>query len=183
MGAYQKERIENAICFFAKEHYKNTKKRLPQTFLYKYLAFLDFQTLKETGKPALGLVYKAMPKGPVPEEIYSKKSNTELYEFKQLNPNDLNQYSVIHKKEPDLDYFSKYEIKKMNEIIEFYATSYTNTKIISDVSHEIILAWKKTFEKQPKEPYKFIDYALELTDDVPMYVKDSFSIWDTIQSI
>ena len=47
MIPYQKEKIENAICFFASEHQKKTKHPLYQTFLYKYLAFLDFESLRE----------------------------------------------------------------------------------------------------------------------------------------
>ena len=35
MIPYQKEKIENAICFFANEHQKKTKHPLYQTFLYK----------------------------------------------------------------------------------------------------------------------------------------------------
>jgi len=77
MIPYQKEKIENAICFFAHEHMKKTRQSLYQTFLYKYLAFLDFEILKETGRPCLGLSYMAMEHGPVPMEIYGK-----LHEWK-----------------------------------------------------------------------------------------------------
>lgn len=62
MIPYQKEKIENAICFFAYEHKKATRKFLTQTYLYKYLALFDFKCLEETGKPALGLKYMAMEK-------------------------------------------------------------------------------------------------------------------------
>jgi hypothetical protein len=85
---YQMEKIENAICFFAKEHQKKARKPLYQTFLYKYLAFLDFISLRETGQPALGLRYLAMEKGPVPIEIYDKKESysTPLWPFPRYCP-------------------------------------------------------------------------------------------------
>ncbi|MGH2575337.1 MAG: hypothetical protein ACRDFC_06525, partial [Ignavibacteria bacterium] len=60
MIPYQKEKIINSILFFAKEHKNKTRKPLLQTFLYKYLAFLDFKSVEETGLPALGLTYLAM---------------------------------------------------------------------------------------------------------------------------
>lgn len=86
MIAYRAEKIKNAICYFAAEHEKKTKKHLSQTFLYKYLAFLDFESLSDTGHPVLGLKYKAMGRGPVPIEIYDKRKDlkTECFEFKEL---------------------------------------------------------------------------------------------------
>ena len=73
MIPYRNEKIQSAVAFFAKQHYKKTKRLLYQTYLYKYLAFLDFLSLRETGIPALGLVYSAMDLGPVPIEIYGNK--------------------------------------------------------------------------------------------------------------
>lgn len=43
---YKDEKLKNAICFFANEHEKLTRKPLSQTFLYKYLAFLDFKSIE-----------------------------------------------------------------------------------------------------------------------------------------
>jgi hypothetical protein len=60
MIPYKNEKIQNAIAFFAKEHCKKVRKPLYQTYLYKYLAFLDFISLREVGRPALELIYKAM---------------------------------------------------------------------------------------------------------------------------
>jgi hypothetical protein len=75
MIAYQKEKIENAICFFASEHHKATRQPLYQIFLYKYLAFFDFECLKNSGKPSLGLKYLAMERGPVPIDIYEQRDS------------------------------------------------------------------------------------------------------------
>src|SRR4030043_97032 len=111
MIAYREEKIKNAICYFATEHAKRTKKPLHQTFLYKYLAFLDFESLSDTGHPVLGLKYKAMERGPVPTEIYSKRKGlmTECFEFKELEDN---KFIIMAKGHPNLEYFSSYEIKK-----------------------------------------------------------------------
>lgn len=186
MIAYQREKIENAICFFASEHKRKTRKPLHQTFLYKYLAFLDFEGIKETGRPVLGLNYKAMKWGPVPEEIYSKKDyyNTPLFIFQR----DLkeNRIMVLPKRKPDLRFFSKYEISLMEKLIEIFADRYVYTGLISDASHEEIIAWKRTWEKRPNE---IIDYAL--TFDTELMVKpfnklsrpeENFLIYKTLEN-
>jgi hypothetical protein len=43
MLSYRKERIDNAVLFFAQKHHQKTKKYLSQTVLYKYLAFFEFR--------------------------------------------------------------------------------------------------------------------------------------------
>jgi len=162
MIAYQKEKIENAICFFAFEHKKKTRKLLTQTFLYKYLAFLDFKSVEETGQPSLGLKYRAMERGPVPMEIYEARDHleTSCYAFKCIAKD---KYVIIHKTKPNLDYFSAYEIKKMNELTEIYADRFVKTNEISEASHEKIRAWQLTHSKKPND---FIDYSLQFDGDV-----------------
>ncbi|MDO8723217.1 MAG: DUF4065 domain-containing protein [Syntrophales bacterium] len=157
MIPYQKEKIENAICFFASEHQKKTKNPLYQTFLYKYLAFLDFEILRETGRPCLGLTYKAMERGPVPMEIYGHldEIKSPLFESRR----DQEDRRTIHpKSKPNLDYFSKKEICQMQRLIEIYAKIYIPAKLISDASHESILAWKKTWKNKKNG---IIDYSSE----------------------
>lgn len=165
--AYQKEKIENAILFFAKEYKKKTRKYLNQTRLYKFLAFLDFGTIEEYGEPALGLTYKAMDKGPVPKEIYDDElyRKTESYEFFSKNDN-YNTVEIITKKnkKPNLDYFSEYEIEKMNIIIEIYADKTINTNDISDASHEEIKAWKKAYNDEQNRIISYKDDVFENID-------------------
>lgn len=160
MIPYQKEKIENAICFFAREHQKKSGHPLYQTFLYKYLAFLDFESLRETGRPCLGLSYRAMEHGPVPIEIYDRytKIKSALFEFRSVQDNV---YAIYPKGKPDLDYFSKKEISRMERLIEIYAKDYIQTKMISDASHESILAWKKTWKSHPNG---MMDYKSEFDD-------------------
>lgn len=159
MTLYRKEKILNAISFFADQHKKKARKPLYQTFLYKYLAFLDFYSLRETGSPCLDLVYKAMKKGPVPIEIYGNKSETDKYKFVKDEWGEF----VFSKEKPDLNYFSSYEIDLMNRLIEIYAKKWVTTSVMSDSSHEDILAWKRTWSK---EPNAIIDYALEFDGDL-----------------
>ncbi len=159
MIAYKKEKINNAICYFASEYKKRTNRDIPQTILYKMLAFLDFKILEKTGKPALELEYKAMQNGPVPREIYENRGipyETECFKFVQTSPQN---YIIEHKQEPDMDYFSKYEKETMEEIIYRYTnknvTQKELSKIICDDSHNEIKAWKVAWDKKKNS---IIDY-------------------------
>jgi hypothetical protein len=159
MIPYRVEKIQNAISFFAQEHRKKTKKPLYQTYLYKYLAFFDFCSLRETGCPALELIYRAMERGPVPVEIYGQKRDTEKYRFQKDQWGE--HVTAIGK--PDLDFFSPYEIELMRRLIEIYAVSWVKAKTMSDASHESIAAWRRTYKKKPNS---IIDYAAEFSDDL-----------------
>lgn len=163
MIPYQKEKLENAVCFFAAEHYKKTHHRLYQTFLYKYLALFDFGYLKTYGKPALELTYKAMQMGPVPKELYESRDDPHLSNIFKFIKDEENHIVVVASKKPNLDYFSKREIDMMKELIEIYGQSYITSGLMSDASHEVILAWKRTWEKHRNA---IIDFSLEFPGDV-----------------
>jgi uncharacterized phage-associated protein len=172
MIAYQKEKIENAITFFAARHKKATRKPLSQTFLYKYLAFLDFTSLEETGRPALGLRYKAMERGPVPIGIYSKREDlkTPVFEFRKVGET---QFVVMPKQDPNLDYFSRYEIDLMDRLIEIYADVFVRAGDISEASHQEIRAWKKAWDKQPNS---IIDYELTFNNGFLFKQEDQLTL-------
>ena len=184
MIPYQKQKIENAICFFALEHKKKTRKPLYQTFLYKYLAFLDFESIKETGRPCLGLTYRAMERGPVPIEIYNQRDKIESDLF-QFIPEQEDRRIILAKTKPNLDYFSKKEINLMQKLVEIYAGNYITTKLISDASHEAILAWKKTWKNKQNE---IIDYAIGFDDNLSYkkeedltYPEESYLIYRALE--
>jgi uncharacterized phage-associated protein len=162
MIAYREEKIKNAICYFAAEHAKRTKKHLYQTFLYKYLAFLDFESLSDTGHPVLGLKYKAMGRGPVPIEIYDKRKGlkTECFEFKELEDE---KFTIIPTGRPNLEYFSSYEIQKMRRLIEIFADVFVKASDMSEASHESIRAWKETWKKNKNG---IIDYDDQFSEDI-----------------
>jgi len=163
MIPYQKEKIENAICFFAKEHRKKTRHTLYQTFLYKYLALFDFGYLKKYGKPSLGMTYRAMEKGPVPMEVYGKRADvpwSKLFVFQQDQNKNI---MIIPKGAPDLDYFSSREIELLNTLIEIYAHCFIDSKLMSDASHQEIRAWERTWKKKQND---YIDFSLEFPGNV-----------------
>jgi len=153
---FQKEKIENAISYFAAEHKKRTHQALSQTALYKYLAFFDFGILKKTGSPALGLKYLAMDNGPVPIDIYKKRDNykTELFEFRKV---DNNKYIIISMRKADLDFFSELEIEELQRLIEIYANCFVDVSIMSDASHQEIRAWAIAYKKRKNSPIDYKD--------------------------
>lgn len=163
---YQKEKIENAILFFALEYRKKTKQNINQIKLYKSLAFLDFEMIEEYGQPSLGLTYKAMKMGPVPKEIYNDKEyrKTEAYYFEEVkNTNNIVEIIVKKNKKPNLDYFSDYEIDKMNKIVEVYYDKSVSASLISDASHEKIKAWKRRFDIKEND---IISYDEDVFTDI-----------------
>jgi uncharacterized phage-associated protein len=162
MIPYQKEKVENAICYFASEHYKRTHKPLTQTYLYKYLALLDFRSLETAGKPVLGLEYLAMEKGPVPIKLYRDRETikSNCFEFRKSEGAT---YLIVAKGKPDLDYFSDSEMKEMKRLIEIFADQFVEASHMSEASHQEIKAWRKAYKKKPNS---IIDYDLSFDEDL-----------------
>ena len=162
MIAYQREKIENAICFFAQEHKKLTKQPLYQIYLFKYLAFLDFECLKNTGRPSLGLKYLAMERGPVPIDIYNQRDSykSDCFEFTRV---DNDKYVIELKGRPDLGYFSPYEISQMKRLVEIFADRWVKSNEMSEASHEEIKAWRKAWKKKKNSIIRFED---EFDEDI-----------------
>ena len=161
MIAHREEKLNNAICFFALEHKKKSGKDLTQTYLYKYLAFLDFLSVKEYGVPAVDLCYRAMARGPVPIELYNNRDHLEtpLYEF---IAQEKNIYIVRSKDKPNMDYFSDFELDLMSRLVEQYAKESSRTDEISAASHELLEAWKQTYKKNKNG---IVDYRLTFESD------------------
>ena len=172
MIPYQKEKIENAICFFASEHQKRTKKPLYQTFLYKYLALFEFQCIKKFGRPPLELKYLAMDKGPVPIKIYSRRESyeTPCFVFKKISPD---QFIVIPKGSPNLDYFPQIEQLEIKRLVEIYADKFVKADDMIEASHQSIKAWRETYAEKPNSP---IDYQKEFDRDLEKKPREELTV-------
>jgi hypothetical protein len=161
MLAYRKERIDNAILFFAKEHYKKTKNDLSQTALYKYLAFFEFRYLEKYGEMPLELEYKAMEHGPVPIEIYANRENKEYFPLVTFEPIPLKGGKTGYLVKPtgmfNPDYFAETELEEMGYLIEFFAQRWVTATIMSDSSHREIKAWRTTHKAHPNAVIDPID--------------------------
>lgn len=167
MLAYQKERIDNILLFFALEHYKTTKKYLSQTALYKYIAFFEFRHLKNRGDMPLELNYRAMEHGPVPIDIYDHREEKHYFskvifeKFKLINGQEAIMIKPNGKFEDD--YFSENELEELNNLIEIFAQQWIDSKIMSDSSHQALISWRKTYKNNPNA---FIDPKDEFEKDI-----------------
>jgi hypothetical protein len=157
MKAYAKERLENAICFFAREHHKRTGIYPTQTMIYKYLAFFDLQVLEERGEPPLELKYKAMKNGPVPIDLYNRRQDLDTDLFCFESQKEKNMILVKAKKVPDMDYFSKYELQKMESLLFMFAQRGIDSETMSTASHQALRTWKKAYARQANSPILFED--------------------------
>jgi uncharacterized phage-associated protein len=182
MGAYDKERLENLICYFSYAYYKNKRRYISQTELYKYIAFFEFRILKQIGKPPLHLHYKAMEHGPVPAELYSDrgKQKSGLYEF--INIKD-NEYRIKALKNPNLDFFSEYEEEEMCIILDSFKKNNVKSNNASIASHESIRAWKVAYSKDKNSNITFDDefefkdkQNLNSQEDVYMLYKSLYNL-------
>ena len=147
MDIDKNEKLKNAICYFAQRHPSQKGAPLYQTYLYKYLAFMDFGSIVERGKPIFGLSYGALEEGPVPMDIYNRRDRlkNETFEFIKISKD---KYIVKPKKQANLSYFSEYEIKKMDENLDKYGKKGITTRDVNKASH-LIRAWKVTERNKP----------------------------------
>jgi hypothetical protein len=171
MIAYQKEKIENAICYFAAKHKEKTGRFLFQTSLYKYLALFEFEFVKKYGQPPIGLTYRAMERGPVPLEIYGKREKYETQCF-SFHKNPEGKIFIVPKNRPDLDYFSMAEQDEMIRLVEIYADEFVTSEHMSKASHSEIEAWQKAWAAKPNS---IIDYKLTFGDDIETKPSDKLS--------
>jgi hypothetical protein len=161
MLAYRKERIDNALLFFSREHYKKTRKYPSQTALYKYLAFFEFGYLKKNGDMPLELHYIAMPHGPVPKEIYDNRDNPSYFQLVIFEPkitaDGKTGYIVKPNGKFNAGYFTSAELEEMKDLVEIFASQWIGTAVMSDASHREIKAWKKIFSESPNRNIDPID--------------------------
>jgi hypothetical protein len=175
---YRKERIDNAILFFAQKHHQRTKKYLSQTVLYKYLAFFEFRYLKKAGDMPLELTYKAMQRGPVPMEIYENRDKPEYFPkvvFEPFQAKNGTGYIVKPNGKFQPDYFAEAELEEMNSLIEIFARQWVGASEMSDASHQAIRAWKTTFSRTPNaviDPIEEFDRDIMTTPEETLHTEE-----------
>jgi hypothetical protein len=143
----RKKKIKNAICFFASEHERRTHKPLTRTFLHKYLSFLDFTSLEKTGRPALGVLYRSIGKGPVSIDTPGKRDILRNECF-ALVPDAGGGYVVKAVGKPDLECFSPFELHEMRRLVETYADQFVVASHIREVSRGTIRFQKQMWAKE-----------------------------------
>lgn len=148
---YRRQKIDNAIAYFASE-YKKRRDDFPyQTWIYKALAFLDFRVLRIIGSPCLELDYVALKDGPVPQEFYDTRAFLPSGEAFRFIQKDYAMYQVEATKAPDLYYFSEKEIDVMDAIVAEYAAIGVPTRNMIHDIHKENRAWQKAWERAQGE--------------------------------
>lgn len=152
----KEEKIRNAICFFASEHEKLTRKPLAHTFLYKYLAFLDYASLEKIGRPALGLLSCTMGRGPVPIGVYGKgdKARGAGFVYVSRGPG---RYIVKASGKPDLSCFSPFELNEMNRLVATHAHHFARAFDIAGVGHVTMGFSTRTWRERKDEVLNYGD--------------------------
>lgn len=138
----------------AKIHKQLTGRNVAQTYIYKYLALIDFKALEETGKPVFDIDYVALRNGPVPSKLYDDRDeivNDDGFSdvIKLVSDKDGN-YWYESKREPDLDYLSDYEIELIESTVEEFAKKgdALTTEDVIDATHKRIRAWQRAWENK-----------------------------------
>jgi len=139
---YSEEKMKNAICFFAAEHERQTGTLLTHTSLFKYLAFLDYASIERTGRPALGVLYHTRDKHPLPVGTWAKlqrlRKNCAAF-FRQGQGRGL----VKAIREPDLSFFSPFEVSEMKSLVETYAHRFAKARHTREARFQLTGLWKR----------------------------------------
>lgn len=169
MDAYRKAIFENVVAYFACEFHDFHGYWPAQTWIYKFLALLDFGMMKKTGVPALGLEYKALENGPAPKILYDHRDNIANSKFKFEHPanSQSNRFDVIAE-EPDMDQIPGCIVDEMDLICNKYLQEGIDLDDVIYDTHENIRAWRVAWEKAKKnkcnsQPMSFAD---EFEDDL-----------------
>ncbi len=142
----REERIKNAICFFASEHRRLTGRPLTHTSLYKYLAFLDYASIEKTGRPVLGLLYRAKGRHPLPVGTHAKLHSLREDRFIFL-PQGQGRYLVAATAKPDLGSFSPFEVSEMKSLVETYAERFAKAREAEEAVRKATGFWRRRWTR------------------------------------
>lgn len=182
MNKIERKRLDIGIGYFVREFYKKTKKPPTQMNIYKFLAFVDFYSVKRRGKPVFGLKYSALRNGPVPSDLYKEIKNVSTVRtypyYKVIAKDKIRKFFPLEGKELDLSYFAKAELEIINEVIYILIDSSLNTYHYSEASHQKINAWKKAYQSGEGTTMKYED---EIEDEFLREVFEGYKEVETIK--
>lgn len=161
---YQRERLINAIIYFA----RNTK-YCGKTKLMKLLFYLDFSYFKQTGKSVTGLVYEAWPMGPVPCVLFNEISDMKPDMAKKIAIKPIERFQKIIAKKPfDKNVFTPRQLKLLEEIS--FTFKEAKAEDMTEVTHLPNEPWHKTIKNKGKRAK--IDYLLAIDGSEKCLDKD-----------
>jgi putative zinc finger/helix-turn-helix YgiT family protein len=149
------ERVGRMVHFFAKRNTPFT------TALNKLMFYADFGHFKKYGNSISGIYYKALPKGPVPENyggIYNHVVNAGYAKIEEVDFEDFVGerfiISEVHELEEPL--FSQSELDMLAHVSDKFKGK--NTRQIVDISHEEP-AWQRNIDDYNRISF---EYGFEL---------------------
>ena len=170
-----REKLLNAMIYFiANTRYCHTLK------LFKLLNFLDFEAYRQTGHSVTGLTYKAWAQGPVPGELWGEITHgprpdllgsIAITQVKDDLTQELLRRELKPRRNADMRYFTKSEIKIMERLVEFFRD--VRAEDMSRISHDRKLPWSAVY-RGGKGSGEAIPYDLAITSD-PM-MADAFGL-------
>jgi len=133
-GIFKRDKFREAILYLIANSPNGAiegKKKLA-----KLLYLVDFNFFEEFEKPFTGATYRALPMGPVPQELdvtLSELEGTEVnVEKKEIGlPNALHVY-VLRSKGPEF-HLSKEEKQVLDKVIQDFGT--LSGKVLEDITH------------------------------------------------
>lgn len=164
--SHDREKMLHALIYFigATKHAHTLK-------LFKLLNFLDFEHFRQTGFTVTGLEYSALPKGPVPMELWRELKNGVRADFAKAITVVVEKDSVTDEVarrdlKPRVGFnpklFSKRELAIMDRLVEFFHD--TKGDDMSEFSHYRKMPWRKVFKNGEGEN-KSIPFELAFESD------------------
>ncbi|MES0490996.1 MAG: type II toxin-antitoxin system antitoxin SocA domain-containing protein [Leptospirales bacterium] len=161
-------KLDDLIHTLSVEHKIISGKCLFKTSLFKYIDLFEFEILKETGHPPLNLEYLAWEKGPVPVNLNSLIVNGEYdndnVDLEIIEGNTSEQIKFIpNNADYNLDNFSEYEIEKIYDLIDRFATNYRRNTDLINATHEL-KSWKKAWHE--RRPANKLSEKMYISDEI-----------------
>jgi uncharacterized phage-associated protein len=139
--------------------------------LLKLLYIADRESMRETGRPITGDRVLAMDHGPVLEGVYDLIQGTGYHLPTWARHFQISGYHVKLAKDPGVGMLSKYELRKLHEIGERYATK-SDWDIVEDTHR--FAEWKKNYVENTatRIPVEHILEAVGRGADIPEIMQD-----------
>ena len=166
-----REKLLNAIIYFlgATNHCHTLK-------LFKLLNFADFEHFRQSGRTIFNLKYRALPKGPVPTELFDEikrgggadlRAAIALYEVKDEITDALLKRDLKARGKFDKQFFTKREFKILERIAEFFRD--LKAEDMSEFSHQNNKPWRSVYGEKGEGSGRLIPPELILDSEPLMH--------------
>lgn len=164
LKSHSREKLINTAIYFA----DNTQ-YCGKIKLIKLLYLLDFEHFRQTGVSVTGLEYRAMKLGPVPMSLYEEWDALapDFADAIDIVPEQVIDYErlTVRPKRPfDDSFFTRRELRLMEQLAERFRTDYSQPLI--NVTHQERGPWSAIWDNG-QGYLERIPYALAIRDEDP----------------